>query len=97
MQLQIRFPKRWHLDVSFSLLVPQLNVLLDLIVSLLGASLLPPCYAHWHFLDFSAFENNKLDNHLTPQHTGNLPVLSAFVPKSTKGNLKKYRCYFFNC
>lgn len=82
-RFQIRFPKHWHLDVSFSFLPPRLNVLLDLIVSLLGVSLLPPCCDHWHFLDISVFENSKLDNHLTQQHTRNLPVLSVFVPKST--------------
>lgn len=83
MQLQIRLPKHWHLDVSFSFLAPQMNVLLDLIVSLLVVSLLPPCGAHWHCLDFSVFENSKPDNHPTLQHTRNLPVSPAFVPKSS--------------
>lgn len=93
-QLQIKFPKHWHLEVSFSFLAPQLNVLLDLIVSLLGVSLLPPCCVHWHFLDFSVFENNKLDNHLTLQHPGNLPILSAFICKAYQGTSEKYWCYF---
>lgn len=93
-QLQIKFPKHWHLDVSFSLLAPQLNVLLDLTVSLLGVSLLPPCRVRWHFLDFGVFENNKLDNPLTPQHTGNLPISSLLGESLIKGNLKKYWCYF---
>ena len=78
-QLQIRLPKHWHLDVSFSSLAPQLKVLLDLIVSLPGVSLFPPCCAHWRFLDFSVFENNKPDNHLTPQHTRKFTCFVSFL------------------
>lgn len=48
----------------------------------------------WHFLDFGVFENRKLDNHLTPQHTGNLPIPSAFGWKSYQGKSEKYWCYF---
>ena len=90
MQLQIRLPKHWHLDVSFSSLAPQLKVLLDLIVSLLGVSLFLPCCAHWRFLDFSVFENNKPDNHLTPQHTRKFTCFVSFCTNVYQGNEKKY-------
>lgn len=50
----------------------QLNTTLDLIVSLLGISLLPPCCAHWYCVDFSVFGNSKLDNHLRLQPFGSL-------------------------
>lgn len=76
---------------------PTLKVLLNLIVSLLGVSLFPPCGAHWYFLDFSVFENNKPDNHLTPQHTRKFPCFVSFCTNVYQGKWEKISVLFLQC